>query len=621
MNRGNYGYYTPLFANPTNPTTVPAVAAIPSLTTKLRSEGMTARPVLGIIVPEPALQNVQDPAPAVARKIIIRSGEIEFEVESFDAAVEAVNKLVKGIKDGYVATINSEKLPNGKVKGAVVVRVPPESLDALVLDFRKEIGKAGELKGQKIGSQDITKQYTDLESRLRAARTMETRLLQIIKDGKGEIKQLLEAEKELGVWRTKIEETEGELRYYGSQVAMSTLTITLAEKEIRSATGLTESERVQAGIEVEDVDKALQSAISAVTESKGRVTKSELKQLAAGQFNATLHFEVAPDAAGPMRDRLRQIGRVARLEIDRVQQAEGGTALKDAKVTKGDAQFLVQFYNLANIAPREAAVIRVAVVDVPVAFQSLKDAIAKANGRVLAATLNEQDRQNVSAQLDFEVRRADESAIQSALIVLGDPVSRNVSRAADTDAVTDSKVLFRTTLFSAARLKPRETTILGIEVRDVDATASVIGAQVSEAKGRQVDAQIAHERSGRVTAKLVYDVPLAAAAGLVEKLKGAGQIRVNQSTRDPQAPDGRYATARIDVTLSNVDPLVANDEGFSKQVRSGLSFSLNALLVSVSWVIFGLCVIVPWAVVGYGGYRLVRRLTRSNAPATVPPTA
>ena len=49
------------------------------------------------------------------------------------------------------------------------------------------------------------------------------------------IKQLLEAEKELGVWRTKIEEFEGEIRYYSNLVSLSTLTITLAEKEIRAA--------------------------------------------------------------------------------------------------------------------------------------------------------------------------------------------------------------------------------------------------------------------------------------------------------------------------------------------------------------------------------------------------
>src|SRR5437764_5918131 len=132
-----------------------------------------------------------------------------------------------GYKGGYLDTVNSEKLPNGKVRGSVVMRVPPERLDALVLDLRKELGKGGELKSQRIGSQDITKQYTDLESRFRAARTMEERLLQIIKAGKGEIKDLLSAEKELGVWRTKIEEFEGELRFYANRVALSTLTITL----------------------------------------------------------------------------------------------------------------------------------------------------------------------------------------------------------------------------------------------------------------------------------------------------------------------------------------------------------------------------------------------------------
>src|SRR5262249_1227279 len=219
-------------------------------------------------------------SPPFPRKIIIRSGEIEFEIESFDSAVAAVTKLVNDIKGGFVATVNSEKLPNGKVRGSVVVRVPPEHLDRLLLDLRKELGKGGELKNLRVGSQDITKQYTDLESRLRAARTMEERLLQIIKTGKGEIKDLLQAEKELGVWRTKIEEIEGELRYYSNLVSLSTLTITLFEKEIRAPFAIVETERVQMGVEVEDVDKALQQAVAAVTEAKGRVTKSELKQLA-----------------------------------------------------------------------------------------------------------------------------------------------------------------------------------------------------------------------------------------------------------------------------------------------------------------------------------------------------
>ena len=355
---------------------------------------------------------------------------MEFEVESFDAAIATITKLILGIKGAFVSAVNSDKLLNGKVKGSITVRVPTgNSSTGWVFDLRATSPRAAELKGVKLTSQDVTKAYTDIESRLRGARTMEQRLLQVIKEGKGEIKQLLEAEKELGVWRTKIEEFEGELRYYANLAALSTLTISLTEKEIRAAAAITERERVQAGVEVEDVDKAYQQLLAAVVEAKGRITKSEMKQLTAGQFNATFNFEVAADASGPIRDRLRMLGRVARLEIDRTAQIEGSTLPSDAKPKRGDTVFLVQLYNLANVAPRETAALQVAVTDVSNAYQTLRDAVAKVAGRVLVAQLNEQDRQNITAQFEFDVRRAEEGAVRAALDAAGDVISRQVGRA------------------------------------------------------------------------------------------------------------------------------------------------------------------------------------------------
>ncbi len=556
---------------------------------------------------------------AAGRNIVIRTGEMEFIVDSFDAAAATITKLVSGIKGGYVSTTNSEKLSNGKMKGTVTVRVPPEQLDGLVLDLRRELAKGGELTGSRIGSQDITKQYTDLESRLKAARTMETRLLQIIKDGgKGEIKGLIEAERELGNWQTRIEEYEGELRFYSNRVALSTLTITLTEREIQAAAGIIESERVQAGVEVEDVDPAYQKLLAAVAEAKGRITKSEMKQQSAGQFSATVHFEVAPDAAGPLRDRLRQLGRVARLDIDRFQRPEG-VVTKNAKIERGDTLFFVQLYNLANIAPREVAVLQTAVTEVPTAFRSLREAVSKASGRVLLAQLNEQDLQNISAQLDFEVRRGDEPELRSIIEGLGEVVSRQVTRAQEGDNVTDAKVMIRATLVAANQLKPREKTTLSLEVSDVDQTATVFAAQVKEVKGRQVDSQFTRDRAGRLTARLVFEAPLASARGLVEQFKSAGAVRIYQSTRDPQAPEGKYATARIEVTITSVDRIVGADEGVWPQVRQGLTYSASVLLISVRWVVFGLCAVLPWVVIGYLIFRILRSVFRSNrstAPAT-----
>jgi anti-sigma factor RsiW len=664
------------------------------------------------------------PPSALPRKIVIRSGEIEFEIESFDAAVAAVTKLVNQYQGGYVDTVNSDKLPNGKVKGSVVVRVPPQHLDSLILDLRKELGKGGELKTLHVGSEDITKQYTDLESRLRAARTMEERLLQIIKTGKGEIKDLLNAEKELGVWRTRVEELQGELNYYANRVSLSTLTISLYEKEIRAPAALVEIERVQMGIEVEDVDKAQQQVLKEVAASKGRVTKSELRQQAAGQFNAVMSFEVPPDAAGPLRDHLRQLGTVARLEVDRLQQSEDGSGRPQTviKSRRNDTQFFLSLYNVANVAPREtihlsiasadvesayrAVVTRVqkssgrvvasnlnrqkneqtsgtiqfevksaeadallrelkdtgevlrvqftenpdtanvtrskrgfdvqllafglvlpretarleaATKDVPDAYRRLQEAIATIKVRVLTAQLNEQDREDLKAQLEFDLRRADQPAIDAVLEKIGDVYARTVTRAADADNILESRLRMQIALVNAARIPPRETVKLAVEVSNVDQTAGSFSAQVKESGGRVAGSNVSHESNGRVTALLTYDVPLARADDLLRKFTSAGVVRVLQSSHDPKVPDSPLAIARLTVTLSNAELIVPSDDGLWPQIRKGLSTSFIALSWSLTVVIVGVCFVLPWVVVAYFAYRLVARLRRGAATGNVTP--
>src|SRR5205814_6810268 len=172
-----------------------------------------------------------------------------------------------GEEGGFVATTNSEKLPNGKVKGTVVVRVAPDHLDVLVLKLRA----LGDLKRQNLTANDITKEYTDLDSELRAAKAMQERLMQMIKEGKGQIKDLLAAEKELAVWREKSEKIEGQMRYYDAQVALSTLAISAYEKDVRSASATKQSEQADVGIEAEDVEKARNDAIKAIDDAKGRI--------------------------------------------------------------------------------------------------------------------------------------------------------------------------------------------------------------------------------------------------------------------------------------------------------------------------------------------------------------
>ena len=115
-------------------------------------------------------------------------------------------------------------------------------------------------------------------------------------------------------------------------------------------------------------------------------------------------------------------------------------------------------------------------------------------------------------------------------------------------------------------------------------------------------------------------MPLASASGIVEEFKGEGTIRVLNTSRDPQAPEGKSATARIDITLANTESIVTSEDGLWTPVKKGLTYSATFLLTSMTWVVFGLCVVLPWAVVGYGGYRVVRRFSRPS-PVAVPTPA
>jgi len=544
--------------------------------------------------------------PLAGRKII-RTGDIEFEVDNFDAAVANVTRLVNTIPGAFVATVNSDKLPNGKVKGSLVVRFPPEKLDKFLLDVRQELAKTGELKSQRIGSQDVTKQYTDLESRLRGARAMEERFLQIIKTGKGEIKDLIVAENALGVWRTKIEEMEGEIRYYNNQVGLSTLTIALVEKEILAPASLVVTQRIKMQLEVEDVDKAQQAALAAVTEAKGRVTKSELKQHAAGQLEAILHFEVAPALSDKVRDRLKQLGIVTHQDADRTQQTEGnGSQTSDIKIKQSNVKFEVGFYNTANIQPREVEVIQIASLNVTAGFRKLQEAVAKVKGQVRTAQLNEQDKQNVSAQFDFDVPSSAKTDIDQVLAEVGKVSARTSSQAPPGEAATDRKIGYRLILRNVAALPSREKVSLGLEVKDVDQTAADILDTVKIRQGNVAGAQVNHERDGRVSALLVFDVPLSAKDELIRQLKAAGILRVQTSTRSPQVSDNELATAHIDVTLTSAGSIVPED-GFWPQIRTSLIYSFKLLSWSLMFIILGFSVVLPWVLVIWGAITLLRK--------------
>src|SRR5207253_4186836 len=99
----------------------------------------------------------------------------------------------------------------------------------------------------------------------------------------------------------------------------------------------------------------------------------------------------------------------------------------------------------------------------------------------------------------------------------------------------------RDRLDSRCRHRAARDHHLAMEVSNVASTLTLLSAQVKEVQGRTVETQIGQERNGQVSARVIFDVPWNDAAVLAEKFKNAGQVRVHQVTRDPQAPEGKLA--------------------------------------------------------------------------------
>lgn len=552
-------------------------------------------------------------APAIPNRKVIRTGVMEFEVDRFDAALAMITKLTQEA-GGYIGTTDSEKLPNGKVKGSVVVRVPPDRLDTLVLQLRG----IGDLRSQKMDAQDVTKQYTDLEGELRAARAMKERLLEIIKTGKGEIKDLLAAEKELGVWRTKIEKMVGEMRYYDNLVALTTLTITAFERDIRNAATAKETETIDAGIETDDVETARAAALKAIDDAKGRVIQSDLKRHDAGQFSAQVVADVSPDAAGALVDRLKQMGKVARFEVQRKQTTPDGTTQPavGARLERSETRINLSLYNLANVAPRQTTNLNLAAADVEAAYKAIAARVEKAGGRIVTSTLSRPQAEQVVGAIHFEVKSNDAEAVLSDVRALGDVVRLIVTENADTSNVTTAKQGFMVQIADANHLPPRQTTALAIETADPDEALADLQSFATSAGGRVVESTLSQERGGQTIGKLVVEVPLAKSLELITHAKSQGSVRMVQSTKDAQGVDVSLARARVDMTFATSAGLVAPDQGLWSTIRRGLATSMTGLMWSLQLIIIGLCFVGPWVIVIALIWKVIKR--RRNAPGSVP---
>ena len=115
----------------------------------------------------------------------------------------------------------------GARRGALTIRVRAANFEEAV----KALKILGKLKSEHVATQDITKAYADLETRLRVKRDAAERIREILRHRTSGLAEVLEAERQLSSLIEQIEVMEGERRYYDQQVALSTIAAEIHEPE------------------------------------------------------------------------------------------------------------------------------------------------------------------------------------------------------------------------------------------------------------------------------------------------------------------------------------------------------------------------------------------------------
>lgn len=154
---------------------------------------------------------------------IIKTGHFAFETASVTKTYELIKKSVAQNK-GYIQSDETVKYDE-KLTRSLIIRIPNSGFQPVVDTLFKNVEVFDE---QKVDLQDVTEEFVDVQSRLKAKKELENRYLQLLNKASS-IKDMLEIEAQLSQIREEIEAQEGRLKYLQNRVSFSTINITFYE--------------------------------------------------------------------------------------------------------------------------------------------------------------------------------------------------------------------------------------------------------------------------------------------------------------------------------------------------------------------------------------------------------
>ncbi|MES1184170.1 MAG: DUF4349 domain-containing protein [Myxococcales bacterium] len=163
--------------------------------------------------------------PKTSRKVI-RNAELTIEVASPAAAESKVSSLVEGL-GGYIASserqVVADEGERSQARVTLSLRVPAARMDEALREIKRLGGGA---ETEKIGSEDVTDEYIDVDARITNQRRLEQQLAGILAQA-NTVDSALKVHHELTDVRTEIDRLEGRKRFLDNETSLAKISLSL----------------------------------------------------------------------------------------------------------------------------------------------------------------------------------------------------------------------------------------------------------------------------------------------------------------------------------------------------------------------------------------------------------
>jgi hypothetical protein len=149
--------------------------------------------------------------------------EIEIKKDQFQRQFSRAGTLAEQF-GGFVTNSQVGETEGKLASGALTIRVPSDR-------FEEAVGRLkglGKVTAEDRSGQDVSKEFVDLEARLKQAKAEEAFFLRLMDEARG-ISDMIQVQSQLSGVQLRIEEIQGQLNYYRDQTNLSTISVRIYE--------------------------------------------------------------------------------------------------------------------------------------------------------------------------------------------------------------------------------------------------------------------------------------------------------------------------------------------------------------------------------------------------------